>query len=63
MTFSHPCASSGRQVVTYIKSPNTKIQLQTFSTTSRKKHYGVTRKNDFFMVDFGHVLGNEMWYM
>ena len=40
---------------------NTKIQLQTFfSTTSRKKHYGATRKNDFFTVDFGHGLGNEI---
>ena len=37
------------------------MQLQTFfSTTSRKKHYGATRKNDFFTVDFGHVLGKRV---
>ena len=47
MTFSHPCALSGRQIVTYIKSPHTKIQLQTFSTTLRKKHYGATNKERF----------------
>ena len=31
------------------------MQLQTFSTTSRQK-----KKNDFFTVDFGHVLGIKM---
>ena len=33
-------------IKSYIKSPHTKIQLQT-STTSRKKHYGATKKERF----------------
>ena len=50
-----------RQIVTYIKSPITKIQLQTFFVTTLKKKLKVQQeRTTFFMVEFGHVLGNEM---
>ena len=54
MTISHPCTKSDRQIVAYIKSSITKTQPKTFFLDYIEKE-GDKRKNNFFMVDFGHV--------
>ena len=59
MTISQLCTKLGRQIFTYIKLSITKIQLQTFFLDYIEKE-GATKKNNFFMMDFGHVLGNNI---